>query len=219
MNAAGRISSTLLIQTVLVAIASAGGCGSQGGPNSSAPGGGSRDAALGGGSDAALGEDGPTFGSNSSGSGSSSGSSGARGSSSGSSSGAATGAPETCIVGTQGCLCDSTGSCAPGLTCSPQTPPRPNLCCTGTNSAPTGGSIGSTCGPVPGAALCTPGITVPPCPGYLSRPCVTSASCDARCLKGCDRAIDRVTASSSAKPSARARRTNRNDAGFDAQIG
>ena len=78
MNAAGRISSSLLIQTVLVAIASAGGCGSQGGPNSSAPGGGSSDAALGGGSDAALGEDGPTFGSNSSGSGSSSGSSGAR---------------------------------------------------------------------------------------------------------------------------------------------
>jgi len=159
MNAAGRVSPALLIPTVLVAIASAGACGSQGGSNSSAPRGGS-DAALGGGSDAAFAEDGPTFGTSSSGGGSSSGSSG---SSSGSSSGAAaTGAPETCIVGTRGCLCDSTGSCAPGLTCSPQTPPRPNLCCTGTNCAPAGGSIGSTCGAVPGAASCTPGITVPP---------------------------------------------------------
>ena len=70
--------------------------------------------------------------------------------------------PRRASSGPRDACADSTGSCAPGLTCSPQTLPRPNLCCTGTNCAPTGGSIGSTCGPVPGAALCTPGITVPP---------------------------------------------------------
>jgi hypothetical protein len=104
------------------------------------------------------------LGSDSSSGGSSGGSSGTTsGSSGGSSSGSpATGSPGTCIVGTQGCLCDSTGSCAPGLTCSPQTLPRPNLCCMGTNCALTGGSIGSTCGAVPGSASCTSGISVPP---------------------------------------------------------
>src|SRR5512146_2141026 len=45
--------------------------------------------------------------------------------------GAASGAPTTCIVGTQGCLCDSTGGCAPNLMCTPQPSPRPNLCCNG----------------------------------------------------------------------------------------
>src|SRR5258705_12486584 len=47
------------------------------------------------------------------------------------SAGASSGAPTTCIVGTQGCLCDSTGGCAPDLTCTPQPSPVPNLCCNG----------------------------------------------------------------------------------------
>src|SRR5689334_9753629 len=47
----------------------------------------------------------------------------------------ASGAPTTCIVGTEGCLCDSTGGCAPNLTCTAQTQPRPNLCCSGSNCA------------------------------------------------------------------------------------
>src|SRR5690348_3942526 len=34
--------------------------------------------------------------------------------------GAGSGAPTTCIVGTQGCLCDSTGGCEPNLTCTTQ---------------------------------------------------------------------------------------------------
>ncbi len=157
MGVARGISSSLLIPTVLTAIASAGGCGSQSGAGGSVFG---PDSGAGGsGSGGAFGEGGLMLGHSSSGGGSG----GSSGASSGSSGGAAaTGAPDTCIVGTQGCLCDSTGSCAPGLTCSPQTPPRPNLCCTGTNCAPTGGSIGSTCGAAPGAASCTPGITVPP---------------------------------------------------------
>jgi hypothetical protein len=75
---------------------------------------------------------------------------------------AGSGAPTTCIVGTQGCLCDSTGSCAPGLTCKTQTPPEPPLCCSGSNCAASGGSIGKSCNPVTGAPSCTPGITVPP---------------------------------------------------------
>lgn len=74
---------------------------------------------------------------------------------------ASSGAPTTCIIGTQGCLCDSTGGCAPGLTCKPQTPPEPNLCCSGSNCTSPGGSIGKSCSAVSGAPSCTPGITVP----------------------------------------------------------
>src|SRR6476619_1331171 len=59
--------------------------------------------------------------------------------------GAGAGAPTTCIVGTQGCLCDSTGGCQPGLTCSPQPSPRPNLCCNGTDCSSVGGTVGASC--------------------------------------------------------------------------
>ena len=77
-----------------------------------------------------------------------------------------TGAPTTCIVGTQGCLCDSSGSCAPNLTCTPQTVPQPSLCCSGSNCASsTGGSIGKSCSAVSGAPSCTPGITTLPASG------------------------------------------------------
>jgi hypothetical protein len=81
----------------------------------------------------------------------------------------ASGAPTTCIVGTQGCLCDSGGECAPNLTCTPQAPPRPNLCCNGSNcTSTTGGSIGKSCSAAPGtAASCTPGITVPAAAGGM----------------------------------------------------
>ncbi len=78
---------------------------------------------------------------------------------------AGSGAPTTCIVGSQGCLCDSTGGCAPGLTCTPQNPPQPNLCCSGSNCASTGGSIGKSCSQGSGAPMCTPGITIPPAMG------------------------------------------------------
>ena len=76
------------------------------------------------------------------------------------------GAPTTCIVGTQGCLCDSSGSCAPNLTCTPQTVPQPSLCCSGSDcTSSTGGSIGKSCSAVSGAPSCTPGITIPPATG------------------------------------------------------
>ena len=78
---------------------------------------------------------------------------------------AGSGAPTTCIAGTQGCLCDSTGGCAPGLTCTPQSPPRPNLCCSGSNCASSGGPIGKSCGAPSGAPSCTPGITIPAATG------------------------------------------------------
>ena len=78
---------------------------------------------------------------------------------------AGSGAPTTCIVGTQGCLCDSSGSCAPGLTCTPQTPPEPGLCCSGSNCASAGGTIGKSCSAVSGAPSCTPGITLPAASG------------------------------------------------------
>jgi len=75
--------------------------------------------------------------------------------------GAGSGAPTTCIVGDQGCLCDSTGGCRPGLTCTEQTSPRPNLCCDGTDCSNVGGTVGATCSMVTGAPSCTPGITIP----------------------------------------------------------
>ena len=75
------------------------------------------------------------------------------------------GAPTTCIVGSQGCLCDSTGGCAPGLTCTPQPSPRPDLCCNGSDCTPSGGTVGATCSMVTGAPSCTPGITIPAASG------------------------------------------------------
>ena len=92
------------------------------------------------------------------------------------------GAPTTCIVGSQGCLCDSTGGCAPNLTCTPQSPPQPNLCCNGSNCTSSGGSIGTSCSAVSGAKSCTPGITVPPATattdscGYATTSFVESAT-------------------------------------------
>jgi hypothetical protein len=82
---------------------------------------------------------------------------------SGSSSSAAsttqTGVSSTCIVGQQGCLCDTMGMCAPGLMCTPQTAPSPSLCCMGTNCTSTAMSIGASCGTTTGAVSCTPGVT------------------------------------------------------------
>jgi hypothetical protein len=76
--------------------------------------------------------------------------------------GAASGAPTTCIVGSQGCLCDSTGGCAPSLTCTPQSSPAPNLCCNGPDCTSTSGTVGASCSATTGAPSCTPGITIPP---------------------------------------------------------
>ena len=75
--------------------------------------------------------------------------------------GIASGLPTTCIVGTRGCLCDSSGGCAPPLTCTPQTSPKPSLCCKGADCTSAGGSIGATCSAISGAPSCTPGITIP----------------------------------------------------------
>ena len=70
-----------------------------------------------------------------------------------------------CIAGSQGCLCDSMGDCAPGLTCS-----APNdggvtykLCCdsTGNCASPVGATnIAMTCAGT-GTASCTPGVMIP----------------------------------------------------------
>jgi hypothetical protein len=79
--------------------------------------------------------------------------------------GAGSGAPTTCIVGSQGCLCDSTGGCEPGLTCTTQMSPRPPLCCNGSDCSSSGGSVGATCSMVTGAPSCTPGITIPAASG------------------------------------------------------
>jgi hypothetical protein len=65
----------------------------------------------------------------------------------------------TCLAGSIGCLCDSTGGCAPGLTCNKAR--TPHLCCNGSDcDLPANTSVGSSCsGTV--AASCTPGITIP----------------------------------------------------------
>jgi hypothetical protein len=78
---------------------------------------------------------------------------------------AGSGAPTTCIIGSQGCFCDSSGSCEPGLTCTPQPMPEPSLCCSGSNCTSTGGSIGKSCSGGSGAPSCTPGITIPAATG------------------------------------------------------
>ena len=129
-------------------------------------------AACGGGSSSTF-NDGQTSSSGSSGGtsgdilggdgGSSSGTSGSSGSSEG---GPGPGVVATCIVGSQGCLCDSRGQCAPPLTCVPQPGGGPPLCCSGSNCASTGGGggIGTVCPPgAGGGAACTPGsVTIPP---------------------------------------------------------
>lgn len=114
-----------------------------------------------------ISEMGPSDGGNATGQDGSGGSSGgaASGSSTSSGGGSTGGAPSTCIVGSQGCLCDTTGACAPGLTCTPESAPEPSLCCSGSNCALSGGGVGSTCGPVAISAACTPGITIPAATG------------------------------------------------------
>ena len=86
-----------------------------------------------------------------------SGANGSNGANGGSSVGAG-GATSPCIVGTQGCFCDSSGGCAPGLSCSPQGGGA-SVCCSGGNCGSSGGGVGATCGSV-GGASCTPGITI-----------------------------------------------------------
>ncbi|MGH7272708.1 MAG: hypothetical protein ACREJ3_19950, partial [Polyangiaceae bacterium] len=141
-----------LISTVLVGAAAVGGCGSAGSGASEfkTEGGVGADGSLGEGGFMFVGPDAANGG----------GSSGGNGSG-----GLASGVPSTCIVVTQGCFCDSAGGCAGNLTCTPQSPPRPSLCCVGADCAPSGGSIGSTCGSVPNAASCMPGITIPAATG------------------------------------------------------
>jgi hypothetical protein len=73
------------------------------------------------------------------------------------------GATQTCIAGTLGCLCNSTGACAAGLTCTTQTTSgvMHKVCCDSTgNCTPPSSSIGSTCAGT-GTANCTPGVTIP----------------------------------------------------------
>jgi hypothetical protein len=134
------------------------------GGSSSGPDGGSNGGSNSGSNSFIMGDD-ASGGSGSSsggmfGSGTSSGSTGSSGSAGGS-----IGATSTCIVGTQGCFCDTTGACSPGLKCTAQPAPAPSVCCSGSNCAPTGGPIGSTCGKVTGAAMCTPGIMILPTSG------------------------------------------------------
>ena len=77
------------------------------------------------------------------------------------------GAPTTCIVGTQGCLCDSTGGCAPNLTCTPQTfaATEPLLQRLGLHDPPPAEASAKSCSAATGAPSCTPGITIPPATG------------------------------------------------------
>ena len=73
------------------------------------------------------------------------------------------GLDKVCIAGTQGCLCDSMGTCAPGLTCN--TAATPTVCCNGTDcTLPTTTTDVATCTGT-GVAQCTPGITIPTATG------------------------------------------------------
>ena len=138
--------------SLIAAIGACGGSSSSG--VSSGMGGGGSSSNTFGAQDDASGGSASSSGMTSS-SGSSAGSSGSSGSG-----GGGIGAKSTCIVGTQGCFCDTTGACAPGLTCTAQPAPAPSVCCTGSSCAPVGGPIGSTCGTVTGAAMCTAGIKI-----------------------------------------------------------
>ncbi len=76
---------------------------------------------------------------------------------------AGSGLPQVCIAGSQGCLCDSRGGCAPGLTCN--TARNPTVCCSGTNcDLPANVPTVATCSGT-GTARCTPGITIPTASG------------------------------------------------------
>ena len=87
-------------------------------------------------------------------------------SSSGGGLGTGAGVSTTCVAGSLGCLCDSTGKCAPtpaGLACTPQSAGDPSLCCSGSNCAGPTTGIGAVCGVgnASGALCTTPGITIP----------------------------------------------------------
>ncbi len=70
------------------------------------------------------------------------------------------GLSSVCIAGSQGCLCDSRGTCAPGLTCD--TTKNPTVCCSsgGDCTLPTTTPTVATCTGT-GVAKCNPGITIP----------------------------------------------------------
>jgi hypothetical protein len=73
---------------------------------------------------------------------------------------------QTCLAGQKGCLCDSTGSCAPGFLCNKSKSPA--ICCTSSDSTdcdiPAGTTVGATCAGT-GQVGCTPGITIPSASG------------------------------------------------------
>lgn len=126
-------------------------------------------AACGGGSSGSGFGDGSSSGATSSSSGASGtlggGDGGSSGGASGSSGSSIGGVASTCIVGSQGCLCDARGQCAPPSKCTPQAGGTP-LCCNGADCSGTGTGIGTVC-PANGAAMaCTPGsITIPTASG------------------------------------------------------
>jgi hypothetical protein len=71
--------------------------------------------------------------------------------------------PPVCIAGSKGCLCDTKGHCAPGLTCD--TAQSPFVCCSGTDcTSPSTTNNVATCAGT-AAHLCTPGITIPTASG------------------------------------------------------
>ncbi len=92
---------------------------------------------------------------------------GGRGSNHGADGGAPVSVASTCIAGSKGCLCDSRGACAAGLTCQPQTAPKPSLCCSGADCSASTTTVGQSCAAVTGAASCAPGVTVPAAAGSL----------------------------------------------------
>lgn len=71
--------------------------------------------------------------------------------------------PPICIAGSKGCFCDTTGHCAPGLTCD--TTQSPRVCCNGADCAPP--PMTNNVATCPGTVLhrCTPGITIPTASG------------------------------------------------------
>ena len=74
------------------------------------------------------------------------------------------GLSQTCLAGQKGCLCDSLGGCAPGLTCN--TSATPQVCCSGADcTLPANTMVGSSCTGTTAASACTPGITIPTASG------------------------------------------------------
>jgi len=77
-----------------------------------------------------------------------------------SNSGPPSGLNATCIVGTQGCLCDTTERCASGLSCTPQSGSLPSKCCKGTDCTQSNTNIAASCPGTTSATPCTPGVTI-----------------------------------------------------------